>query len=106
MLKRSIITLAFGLLIAATTAQDVVLVAKGVKPPSRPAKPARQGAQHPDEAFRRVMSKVPDSATREAEENHLGSFSRSGAPFKSTNSFSVQQTTHSRLTPMKDVWGR
>jgi hypothetical protein len=86
MLNRSIITLALGLLIAATSAQDVVLVAKGVKPPSRPNRPARQGAQHPDEKFFRVMSKVPDDTTDQAEENHLGAYSKSGAPFKSTKS--------------------
>lgn len=90
MLNRSIITLILGLLVAATTAQDVVLVPKGVKPPTRQPKPARQGAQHPDEEFFRVMSKVPDDTTGQAEENHMGAYSKSGAPFKSTKSFSVR----------------
>jgi len=90
MFSRSIITLAFGLLIAAATAQDVVLVPKGVKPPTRQPNAARQGAQHHDEAFLRVMSKVPEPAARQVEENQLGSFSKSGAPFKRTKSFSVQ----------------
>ena len=88
MLDRSIIILAFGLLIAATTAQNVVLEAKGVKPPSRGngAKPAKQGAKHPDENLIRIATKLPDRATRLAEENQLGSYSNSGAPFKSTRS--------------------
>jgi hypothetical protein len=106
MLNRSMIILAFVLLIAATTAQDVVLHAKGVKPPSKPfngAKPPRQGAQHPGANLQSVVMRIPDPSTRLVEENQLGSFAKSGAPFKSTRSFSVQKRITFGLTSMKSV---
>jgi hypothetical protein len=105
MLNRSMIILAFVLLIAATTAQDVVLHAKGVKPPSKPngAKPPRQGAQHPGANLQSVVMRIPDPSTRLVEENQLGSFAKNGAPFKSTRSFSVRKTKTFGLTSMKSV---
>jgi hypothetical protein len=91
MFDRSITILAFVLLIAATSAQDVVLHAKGVKPPTKPnnAKPARQGAQHPEENLFGVVNHIRSPSTRLVEEEQLGSFAKSGAPFKSKKLFSV-----------------
>jgi hypothetical protein len=92
MLDRSMIILAFVLLIAATAAQDVVLHAKGVRPPTKPnnEKPARQGAQHPEENLFGVVKQIRSPSTRLVEEEQLGSFAKSGAPFKSKTSLSVQ----------------
>lgn len=82
------------LLIAAATAQDVVLHAKGVRPPTKTSggKPARQGAQHPEENLFGVVKQIRSPSTRLVEEEQLGSFAKSGAPFKSKKSFYAQTT--------------
>lgn len=63
-----------------------------MKPPTKPnnAKPARQGAQHPEENLYAVVNHIRNPATRLVEEDQLGSFAKSGAPSKSKKSFSVK----------------
>jgi len=65
MLGRTTFTLAFVLLVAATTAQDVSYDIKALRPNPKTPKGSKQNPQHPDEDLYAIVDKLPNPLSRE-----------------------------------------